>query len=282
MALQHIQDKILSAKIKDKLPTKYRYGQVANRNYEGEIKQKGDTVRIISFADITMQDYVKDTNMNAPTALSDSETTLVINQAKSFNVGVDALDMATTKLNLMDVLANKASSAIANTVDTYLASLYTQINTANFIGNDANPIALTKDNAYDYLVDMGTILDDNDVPAEGRYIIVPNWLHGLLLKDDRFTKSNQLSEKTLVNGVIGEVNGMMVLKSNNVPHVSNEKYKIIAGYTESMSLAVAIQNVKIYEPELRFGSAMKGLVFFGGKVVRPNTMACLVANKSNT
>ena len=43
-----------------------------------------------------MEDYVKDTNMSVPTALSDSETTLVINQAKSFNVGVDALDMATT------------------------------------------------------------------------------------------------------------------------------------------------------------------------------------------
>ena len=42
--------------------------------------------------------------------------------------------------------------------------------------------ALTSENAYDYLVDLGVALNEHNVPMLGRWVVIPPWFHGLLLK----------------------------------------------------------------------------------------------------
>ena len=63
---------------------------------------------------------------------------------------------------------------------------------ANKIGSTTTPKVPTKDDAYEYLVDLGVLLDETDTPIDGRFVIVPAWFHGLLLKDERFVKIRQL------------------------------------------------------------------------------------------
>jgi len=41
-----------------------------------------------------------------------------------------------------------------------------------------------------------------------------------------------------------------------------------------------VVDIKTYQPEKRFGDAVKGLHVYGAKVVRPTALACLIANKS--
>jgi len=144
-----------------------------------------------------------------------------------------------------------------------------------------NDLVPTKDNAYEYLVDLGVKLDENNVPTTGRFTIVPAWFHGLLLKDDRFVRSGTTTgDQRLMNGEVGEAAGFTILKSNNVPNTTGTKYKIIAGHRMATAYVEQILDVQTYKPEKRFGDAVKGLHVYGAKVVRPTALACLIANKS--
>jgi len=127
---------------------------------------------------------------------------------------------------------------------------------------------------------MGVLLDEANIPAVGRWVIVPSWFHALLLSDDKFVKTGSAqAESRLANGVIGEVGGFTVYKSNNVPNTTGAKYKIIAGHAMAWSFAEQIDSVEPYRPELRFADAVKGLHLYGAKIVRPTALALLVANR---
>ena len=124
------------------------------------------------------------------------------------------------------------------------------------------------------------MLDENDIPPTGRWVVVPPWYEGLMLKDDRFVKSGVMpAELRLLNGVIGMAAGFAVLKSNNVPNTGGNKYKVIAGHPIAWSFADQASKVEAYRPERRFADAMKGLHLYGAKVTRPSALAVLTVDR---
>ena len=158
---------------------------------------------------------------------------------------------------------------------------FAAVPSGNKIGTVGDPVAPTKDDAYEYLVDLGVLLDEGNVPIDDRFVIVPAWFHGLLLKDDRFVRSGTFrGDARLANGEVGEAAGFRILKSNNVPNTSGAKFKIIAGHRLATSFAEQVLDVQTYKPEKRFGDAVKGLHVYGAKVVRPAALAMLIADRS--
>lgn len=260
------------------------YGQanVCNRDYEGEVRASGNTVKIGSIGDVTVDDYVKDSDINDPETLSDTAQTLDIDQAKYFNFSVDSIDRAQQNVNVLDEAMRRASWSLRDKADTFLATaMFGAIQSTNTIGSVGTPKVPTKDDAYEYLVDLGVLLDESNTPIDGRFVIVPAWFHGLLLKDDRFVHAGtRRSDAALANGEVGEAAGFSILKSNNVPNVTGAKYKIIAGHSIATAYVEQIVDVQTYKPEKRFGDGVKGLHVYGGKVVRPTALACLIASKS--
>ncbi len=260
------------------------YGQtnVSNRDYEGEIREAGNTVKIGSVGDVTIGDYVKDTDIADPQILTDSEQSLLIDQSKYFNFYVDSIDRAQQNTNVLDEAMRRSAWGLREKADAYLASIMdAAVPTGNKIGSTTTPKVPTKDDAYEYLVDLGVLLDEADVPLEGRFVVVPAWFHGLLLKDERFIKAGTgRSDAALANGEVGEAAGFSILKSNNVPNTTATKYKIIAGHSIATAYVEQIVDLQTFKPEKRFGDAVKGLHVYGGKVVRPTALACLIANKS--
>lgn len=260
------------------------YGQtnVCNRDYEGEVRASGNTVKIASIGDVTVDDYTKDTDIGDPETLTDAEQTLLINQAKFFNFYVDSIDRAQQNVNALDEAMRRASWSLRDYADTFLAGIMeAAVLTGNKIGTTGTPKVPTKDDAYEYLVDLGVLLDEANVPIEGRFVVVPAWFHGLLLKDERFVKAGtRRSDIAIRNGEVGEAAGFSILKSNNVPNTTGEKYKILAGHSIATSYVEQIVDVQTYKPEKRFGDAVKGLHVYGGKVVRPTALAMLIANKA--
>ena len=275
---------VWAARLLDALEGALVYGQsnVCNRDYEGEIRDAGNQVKVASIGDITIGDYVKDTDIADPEILTDDEQTMLIDQQKYFNFYVDSIDRAQANVNLLDEAMVKAARALKDAADNYIASVMdAAIPTQNKIGSLGTPKIPTKDDAYEYLVDLGTILDEANVPLEGRFCIVPAWFHGLLLKDDRFVGTGSLrSDKALANGAVGEAAGFTILKSNNVPNTTATKYRIIAGHRVATSYAEQILDIQAYQPEKRFGDAIKGLHVYGAKVLQPTALACLIANIS--
>lgn len=260
----------------------YAQDGTVNRDYEGEIKESGNTVKIASVGDVTIGDYTKNVNINDPEILTDAEQSLLIDQSKYFNFYVDSVDRAQQNVNVMDEAMRRAAWGLRERADTYLAGIMdAAVLTANKIGTTTTPKVPTKDDAYEYLVDLGVILDENDTPIDGRFVVVPAWFHGLLLKDERFIKTgSSKADMALANGQVGEAAGFKILKSNSVPNTTGTKYKILAGHAVATAYAEQIVDLQTYKPEKRFGDAVKGLHVYGAKVVRDKNLAVLIANKS--
>lgn len=254
---------------------------VISRDYEGEISGMGDSVKINSIGDVTVKDYTKNADIDVPETLDDASQILVIDQQKYFNFAIDDIDKAQQNPKVMEQASDRAAYGLKDVLDSYLASLYTDIASGNFIGSDGSPTAITTAAlAYDSLVDLGVLLDESDVPSDGRFAVVPPWYEGRMLKDERFVSFGTTGNAdTLANGAIGRAAGFTIYKSNNVSAASS-KWKIIAGHPMGWNVAEQIVQVEAFRPERRFSDALKGLHVYGAKVTRPTALACLVASKS--
>jgi hypothetical protein len=290
MSINNFIPTVWSARILEALRKALVYGQanIVNRDYEGEISAYGDTVKINSIGDPTIFDYTKNSDMPSPETLSDSQKTLQITQAKAFNFQVDDVDKAQQNPKVMDFALSRAAYRLADVVDQWIAAeMVSEIGT-NVIGTLESPIVPKSSvdplGAYEQLVDLGTLLDEANVPTDARWVVIPPWIHGLLVKDQRFV--SYAAVDVLYNRQVGEAAGFSVLVSNNVPTGYYDESDaddpirsfILAGHNMAFSFAEQINEVEAFRPERRFGDAVKGLHLFGGTVVRPEALAlCYVA-----
>lgn len=281
MSINNFIPTIWSARILQALEKTLRYAQagVVNRDYEGEIRQAGDTVKIQSIGDPTIFDYTKNTDMPAPETLTDATRSLVIDQAKAFNFQVDDVDKAQARgATAFSEAMRRAGYKIGDVADQYVAGLMAAAST-NTIGSTATPIEVTSANAYDQLVKAKIKLDVANAPTEGRFAIVPSWFGAALALDSRFIGTNGYNGNTvLTNGEIGRAAGFTVIVSNNVPNTTATKYKIVAGVSGATTYAEQIDETVAYQPERRFGDAVKGLHLYGAKVIRPEELVVITAN----
>lgn len=282
MSVANFIPTIWSARLLQHLDKTHVYAKLLNRDYEGEIRNFGDTVKINQIGDVTIKDYVKSTDIDAPEELSGEQLTLTIDQAKYFNFGIDDVDAAQVNPKLMDKAMQRAAYSMNDVTDQFAANLlYVGADAANMLGSDDSPVVPTADDAYDALVDLATLLTEANVPMAGRWAVVPAWFHGLLLKDKRFVgNGTDYNKAILEGGEVGVAAGFRVSLSNNVPNTSGAKYKIIAGTNEAGSYAEQILKTEAYRPEKRFSDAVKGLHVYGAKVLQPKCLAVLTANKS--
>lgn len=251
---------------------------VVNRNYEGEIANAGDTVRITSISRPTVADYTKNSTTITPENLTDAARTLVIDQAKYFAFEVDDIDLRQSANGgaLMSEAADEAAYALADTADQYVAGLYVGVDAANAISTTSITTAAL---AVSNLIALKVKLDNANVPTQGRYVIVPPWYHGLLLGSDLFVRVDASgTSEALRNGMVGRAFGFDVLVSNNCVNVTGDDYIVQAGYPGAFTFAEQIAKVEAYRPESAFSDALKGLHLYGAKLVRPTGIATLTAS----
>lgn len=271
--------KIWSARLLAHLDKSHVYANLCNRDYEGDIKSFGDTVKVNQIGDITIKDYEKG-NIDDPEELNGEQQMLTIDQAKYFNFAIEDVDNAQSNPKLMDEAMKRAAYGMNDKTDSFLANLMA-VNAGTNIGNDEAPISITNSGAaYDYLVDLGTALTEANVPTQGRWVVIPAWYHGLLLKDERFVGNGTDYNKAIIEGgEVGTAAGFKVNLSNNVPNVEKAKYKILAGTNAATSYAEQIVKIEPFRPEKAFSDAVKGLHVYGAKVFQQMALACLTANR---
>jgi hypothetical protein len=281
MSLNNFIPTVWAGKLLKNLNNDHVYAQGCNRDYEGEITQAGDAVKINSIGRVTIGTYTKNTDMGAPETLDDAQQVLVITESKFFNFQIDDIDKAQQKPKVMSDAMAEASWGLAETADDFLAALITAgVASANIL-TAATSVGTgpTDDDAYELLVDLDVRLSNNNVPRVGRWVVVPPWYEGLLRKDVRFVSFGTDKNRANLRGEpIGSASGFEVRISNNVPNAAGA-YDILAGYPGAVTYAEQIPSgsVKAYEPEQRFADAMKGLHLYGAKVTRPSGLAKVVA-----
>ena len=278
------------------------YANLFNRDYEGEIKSMGDTVRINGIGAVTISNYTKDTDINAPQALTAAQTMLDISQAKYFNFAVDDVDQAQQNPKVMSEAMSFAAYQLSDTIDQFLAGFYTDTPSASSIGSSGSfttPVVATQANVgngttvYDYLVVLNQYLTQNYVPKSQRWCVVPPWITTYLMQDIRFTSfntpdarmsimSNKLDSSggnVAMESYLGKIAGMDVYESVNAPHlggtsgVSELQDVVLAGHNMAATYAEGVNKTEAYRPPYRFSDAVKGLTLYGAKTVRPYAFA---------
>lgn len=228
MAISAFFPELWSSRLQRHLDKALVYAQpaVCNRNYEGEIADYGDTVHIQNVADGGVDNYSPGTDITYDGTDVDIDTTLVVDQAKTWHVLVDDIHAKQAKIELLDNTVQRRAYVLADTIDQYIAAFAAAVVTA---GNEVAGGTPTAETAYEILVDLEVLLDEQNVPTEGRFVVIPPWFHGLLLLDNRFVGAGSPgTDMRLRNGQVGEAAGFSVLKSNNVPE-DNDEYSILAG-----------------------------------------------------
>ena len=285
MSFVHYKPEIWAAEFIVQLRKQLIYAgpQIVNHDYEGEIQQAGDTVHISSIGDVTVSDYDDDTDLDYED-VPDAGQTLVIDQQKSYAVAVKDIDKAQA-LNggrAVAQIMSQAAYRMSDAADQFVAGKYTEIASANVLnGSDYSGLDTTPGKLYDALVDLGVVLDENDVPTEGRYCVIPPWAHGILRKDPNFINAEKSGTTApLINGQVGEAAGFAILKSNNVPQPSaGSTYVIQAGTPMSISFANQIVENEALRDQKRFRDLLRGLHVYGGKVTYPSGLACVTLTR---
>lgn len=284
MSIKNFIPTIWSTKILQHMRDNLVYGGLVNRDYEGEITRRGSSVEVPMPGEVTIKDMPTRTygdtkairEIDAPEGMEVQKVTLLIDQEKYFNFGVDDVDKVQMNLDLMNSYTESASYGFQSTIEKYVAGIMAK-EAKLVLGSDDQPVALTSENIYKELIKMKVGLDKANVPPVGRFVVLPPEAEGLLLEDNKFVYvGTSSSEDSLKNGKVFRACGFDIAISNNVP-VNENKYKIIASYKGSTTFAQQLLETKAYSPEKGFGDALKGLVVFGAKVVRPNKIVCMTA-----
>jgi hypothetical protein len=251
---------------------------VVNRNYEGDISNMGDTVRVRSLGRPTIGTYTKGSTTITPEQLTDAQRALVIDQSKYFAFEVDDIDAAQSPGGELEEGLQEGVYGLRDVADQYVAGLYTEAQVANRIGT----VSVTSaDLAYTQLRRLKVVLDEASVPQEGRYAVVPPFFHGLLLENSKFVDASASgSTDPLLNGYVGRALGFNILSSNNCVNVTGDDWAVMAGVPGAIAYAEQINKVEAYRPEDSFSDALKGLHLYGAKVMRPDAIATVIASET--
>lgn len=272
MAISNFISTVWSESLLGALSEKYIGVANCNREYEGDIKNRGDRVKICGVGPVTVFNYTKNTDFSsAAETLSDSEKTLIIDQAKAFNFQIDDVDLAQSDPRLMNEAMRTAAAALASAADKYVYSLYS--GAAATVKNSA----ATSSNILDTIIDARTKLLEKNVTDPGDIVIeVSPAVASLIFKG----KLAYVGDEILESGCIGNVAGCRVYVSNNVASGTDETdkkkyYKCLARSKRAIAFAEQLSEVDAYRPEKRFADAVKGLHLYGAKVVYPNELVLL-------
>ena len=274
MAITNFIPTVWSENLYQELDKKYIGVANCNRDFEGEIREKGNTVRICGVGNVVVSEYTKNANMNAPSTLSDNARDLKIDQAKYFNFQIDDIDRAQSSPKLMEAAMKNAASALANDADRYIYSMHGQA------GSTIKCNDTTVDNIIDTIIDARTKLFANNVAEPEDIVIeVSPEIAGLILK----AKVNLSTDNTAVMeaGCIGAIGGCKIFVSNNVEKVEGDsgyEHKCFARTKRAIAFAEQLSEIDAYRPELRFADAVKGLHLYGAKVVYPKEFVLLDLN----
>lgn len=262
---------------------------ISNTDYEGEIRQFGDTVNIRTTPEITIRDYVKGQTLTVENP-DKPKIQLVIDKGEYFACVEDDVDGVQSDINMMDTWTKDASERMKIKIDQrVLTDLLPGVSALNKggsageksesfdLGTTGSPVTLDKDNTsekavVDHLVDMGTVLDEANVPETNRFVVIPAKMAGLIkkseLKDASLSGDNT---SILRNGRLGMIDRFTVYVSHNLKQDAG-KFHLVAGHNMGFTFASQMTNMESIRSESTFGDIIRGLQVYGYKVVKPEAL----------
>lgn len=256
---------------------------ITNRNYEGEVANFGDRVKINQIGDVTVSNYAQGTNI-AYQDMASAAQFLDIDQQKYFAINLDDVDAAQVNVDLMSAYSVQAAYSISDVVDQALAGLYGSAGIVSNLGTTAAPLAVTAADStggnvgiLELLRRIMVAMNKNNVPKIGRYVVLSPDLAGRLAERNVTLYNVRQTQEAADNGFIGNFYGFNIFESNNVSDVgtaATPKQKILAGTNAAITMAQQVAKIEGVRRENSFADAVRGLYVYGAKVVLPEALAC--------
>ena len=268
---------IWSQKLNNMLEKECVMLQCVNRNWEGEIKNQGDKVKIITPADVTIStlgsENITYSELN-PTSMD-----LVIDQKKFFAFKINDVAAVQANTDIMEAHLKNARKAIEEVQDSYLLSQHANVDENNIVGSDEEPIELDKTSIYSNFVQLALCLKNSDaVSAAVRpWVVINPTVESYLLQSTEFIGAHNVADETLREGAIGRIAGMDVLVSTNLTAVDG-KFYVLAGTNDAITFASQLSKIESLRDKDSFSDLVRGLYLYGAKTVQPKALAKMVVS----
>jgi hypothetical protein len=279
------------------------YELIANTDYEGEIKKQGDQVIIRKAPLLTINDYtagrVVGQSPDGTLTYEVPAATFVelnIDTAKYWAFQIDDIDELASDLPLMNEFTSNAAMQLQVVIDRDVLldwATETTIPTANKgaaagaisgdidLGVTTNPVDITggsTGNAVDFLVDCNQVLDEQNIPNEGRWAVLPSWYIAKLKTGDlRRADVTGDGTGTIRSGVVGMIDKFMIIQNNNLPngsaaHLAAGEFNMLFGTKEAATFAMQLTKTETLRIPDSFGEYARGLCVYGKQVVQPTAI----------
>jgi hypothetical protein len=284
---------IWSGKLIEKFYAATVLAAISNTDYEGEIRNMGDKVKIRTKPTITIHDYQIDMALTVDRP-SGQTVELTIDYAKYFNLVLDDVMRLQSDMELLSMWADDASEQMKIQIDTSVLNLidagidaFNKGATAGAISQNINlgatgaPLIPDPTTIINMIVDSGQCLDEYNIPETGRWMVIPPWMGAMIKKSDLRNASISGDGISLVrNGRLGMIDRYTLYSSNLLPTVTDTTHKvsrIFAGHSAGLTFASQLSNVETLRSEITFGSLLRGLQVYGAKVIDGKTIVELYA-----
>jgi hypothetical protein len=270
MAYSNFKPEIYTAQFETELERILVFAEDCNREYEGEVKQAGDRVKILGVGDptITTVQASEFSGLSDPENVEDMSQWLTINQMSHYNSGIGDIDKAQSKGRLMDIIRQRAAYKVANEMDKFIAGLYT--GAKETIDVDV----LTKSNALETIDEAIEVLREHDVPVDMGLVLTcsPKFFRRLIRA---YVEIDTDNSKMLKNGRVGKYGNVTIKVSNNVAKDASLYEKIMLRTKNAIAFVNPLNVVEPYRVEKDFRDALKGFSLYDGKVVRPEQIVVI-------
>ena len=291
-----------SSKLNAKFYAATVFGEIANTNWEGDIKAMGDKVVINNIPTITINDYSVGTSLSyeVPTP---NTLTLQIDKGKYFAFQVNDVLSMQAEPKLMDVFSNDASMQMKIAIDsTVLKGTFQGGAAANKgatagrlsgsfnLGVDNTPVSLSGSNILQTLTALSAVLDEQNVPETDRWLVIDPATRQTLMSSNLAQAQFMGDSQSIVrNGKIGVIDRFTVYVSNQLPKAdagkdwdgatsagTAKRRAIIAGHKSAISFASQMTKMETVRNPSDFGDYVRGLNVFGYVVTKPESLALAV------
>jgi hypothetical protein len=304
---------VWSAKLNAKFYAASVYGEIANTNWQGEIGGMGDKIVINTAPTIAVSNYTVGGGVNYAVPTPDV-LEMIIDKGKYFAFQINDVLEYQAKPALMDMFAGDAAEQMRIAIDSNV--VYNTFNggaaankgatagakSASYVlGTDAAPVTLTADNVVQKVLELASVLDEQNVPETDRYLVIDPATRALLFQSE-LAKAYSTGDATspVRNGKIGTIDRFTVYVSNQLPKgaagtatpwlsgdgtensitttgtVAKRK-AIIAGHKSAITFASQITKMETIRNPNDFGDYIRSLNVYGFKVVKPEALALLIA-----
>jgi len=172
-----------------------------------------DTIKVYRIPTVALNNYSRTgtSRYGNPDELQDEVDTYQLSTDKSFTFTIDKGNNQ-DQLNVKDAgraLKREIDQVIVPTQDKQVISV---IGAAAVANGQVGTGAISKANAYEKFLDGQEVLDNKLVPTEGRVALVNTSFYKAIKLDSSFTKTGDMATKLSYKGLVGEIDGVPVIK----------------------------------------------------------------------